>query len=183
MSETPYEIDPKLIGHHRCYSDALFAIDLTDANGAILPHQPLTVRGGRYNEFVFRHTKKEIPAAGAVIMLREKKAPSRSPRPQKMPQPSVYVVHLGFGPKIASLILVDSLRQQNIPVFQNLACDSLSTQLRDAEQKGVKYTIIIGQKEFVEGTAILRNMEARSQEHVPQSSVISQLKRIAKATV
>lgn len=180
MSETPYEIDPKLIGHHHCYSDALFAIDITDEEGAMLPHQPITVRGGRYSEFVFRHTKKDIPAAGAVVVLKEKKAPSRSPRPHKIATPSVYVVHLGFGPKIASLILIDSLRRQKVPVFQNLACDSLSTQLRDAEKKGVKYTVIIGQKEFVEGTVILRDMHARSQEHVPQDTVISQLKRIAK---
>lgn len=182
MSETPYEIDPKLIGHHQCYSDALFAIDINDEEGVCLPHQPLTIRGGRYNEFVYRHTKQDIPAAGAVIVLREKKAPSRTPRPTRSAQPSVYVVQLGFGPKITSLILIDSLRQAKVPVLQNLACDSLSTQLRDAEQKGVKYTVIIGQKEFVEGTVILRDMQARSQEHIPIGSVITQLRRVTRTT-
>jgi len=113
-------------------------------------------------------------------MLREKKAPSRSPRPQKKSHPSIYVVHLGFGPKITSLILVDSLRKAEIPVYQSLACDSLSTQLRDAERKGVKHTVIIGQKEYVEGTVILRDMHARNQEHIPHDSVISHLRRITK---
>lgn len=177
MSDTPYEIDPKLIGHHQCYSDALFAIDITDADGVNLPHQPLHIRGGRYSEFVYRHTKRDIPAAGAVVILKEKKAPIRTPRTQRGALPSVYVVQLGFGPKIASLILIDSLRRASVPVLQNLTCDSLSKQLRDAEAKGVKYTLIIGQKEYVEGTVILRDMEARSQEHVPLTSVVSALKR------
>lgn len=180
MSETAYEIDPKLIGHHHCYSDALFAIDINDEDGMAMPHAPLHIRGGRYDEFMYRHTKKEIPAAGAVIVMREKKAPARTPRAPKAATPSVYVVQLGFGPKISSLMLIDQLRKENVPVFQNLACDSLSTQLRDAEARGVKYTVIIGQKEYVDGTVILRNMEARSQEHVPMDGLISQLKRVSK---
>lgn len=180
MSETPYEIDPKLIGHHQCYSDAIFAIDINDDSGVVIKDSPLSIRGGRYDEFILRHTKQEIPGAGAVVILKEKKAPARPPRVPKTAIPSVYVVQLGFGPKISSLMLVDALRKENMPVFQNLACDSLSTQLRDAEARGVKYTVIIGQKEYVDGTVILRNMHARSQEHVPIGSLISQLKRVTK---
>jgi histidyl-tRNA synthetase len=183
MSETPYEIDPKLIGHHECYSDALFALDIADAEGVKMTNPPVYIRGGRYSEFVHRHTKQEISAAGAVIVLRDKKAPSRTPRAQKTAVPSVYVVQLGFGPKITSLMLIDELRKEQVPVFQNLACDSLSTQLRDAEARGVKYTVIIGQKEHVDHTVILRNMHARSQEHVPIASLVSQLKRMSQATV
>jgi histidyl-tRNA synthetase len=183
MSETPYEIDPKLIGHHHCYSDALFALDIEDEDGTRIAHPPVYIRGGRYSEFLHRHTKQEISAAGAVIVLRDKKAPSRTPRAHKTATPSVYVVQLGFGPKITSLMLIDELRKEHVPVFQNLACDSLSTQLRDAEARGVKYTVIIGQKEHVDHTVILRNMHARSQEHVPIASLVSQLKRMSQATV
>ena len=177
MSETPYEIDPKLMGHHHCYSEALFALDINDENGKRATDPALYVRGGRYSEFTYRHTKQDIPAAGAVMVLREKKAPARNPRAPKQGEPSVYVVQLGFAPKITSLMLIDRLRQENVPVYQNLTCDSLSTQLRDAEKRGVKYTVIIGQKEHVEGTVILRDMHARSQENVPMGSLIAQLKR------
>lgn len=178
MSETPYEIDPKLLGHHHCYSDALFAMDFNDEDGAVIPNSPLYIRGGRYDEFILRHTKQEIPAVGAVVVMREKKAPVRIPKPNKVAIPSVYVVQLGFGPKISSLLLIEQLRKEQVPVFQNLACDSLSTQLRDAETRGVKYTVIIGQKEYVDKTVILRDMAARSQEHVPMHSLVSELKRI-----
>jgi histidyl-tRNA synthetase len=178
MSEIAYEIDPKLIGHHECYNDALFAIDLLLEDGSRDTDTPLQIRGGRYNEFVQRNTKRVIPAVGAVAILKSKKAPARLPRSPEH-TPAVYVVQLGFGPKVRSLQLVDTLRKANIPVFQNLASDSLSTQLRAAEALGVKYTVIMGQKEFVEGTVILRDMDARNQEPVPLKDLTHKLKKMA----
>lgn len=183
MSNTPYEIDPKLIGHHQCYSEALFALDINDTSDTRIDNPPIYARGGRYTEFTLRHTQQHIPAAGAVVILRDKKTPARTPRAEKRADPSVYVVQLGFGPKITSLMLIEKLRTEHIPVYQNLACDSLSTQLRDAEKRGVKYTVIIGQKEYVDGTVILRDMEARSQENVSLDSIVSQLKRSRKVMV
>ena len=177
MSETPYEIDPKLIGHHHCYSDALFAIDLLDEDGARPAATPLQIRGGRYNTFMGRHLRQEVPAVGAVVVLREKKAPQRTPRPPRKTSPSVYVIQLGFGPKIRSLLLVDELRRAGVPSLHSLASDSLSTQLRDAEARGVRYTVIVGQKEFVENTVILRDMQERKQDTIPLDAIIGRLKR------
>lgn len=179
MSDTPYEIDPKMLGHHECYSDALFAIDVIDAEGGTTP---LSVRGGRYDELVYRKTKSRTSASGAVIVLKGAKLPARIPR-AKESIPSVYVVQLGFGPKVRSLLLIDSLRRAGIPVFHDLTSDSLSTQLRDAEARGVRYTVIVGQKEFVEHSVILRDMGARNQEHIPADSLIKKLKRQVAAVV
>lgn len=174
MSETPYEIDPKMIGHHEYYSDAIFSLDIPQDS----PEQPipLSVRGGRFSEFVYQTTRTRTPAVGAVIILKNSKAPARVPRP-KQSTPSVYVVQLGFGPKIKSLLLIESLRRAGVPVFHNLASDSLSTQLREAEARGVKYTLIIGQKEFVDNTVIFRDMSVRNQEYVDVETIIRRLKR------
>lgn len=181
MADTQYEIDPKLIGHHDCYSDALFAIDILNDEGALDETAEITTRGGRYNQFVYKNTKKQIPAAGAVMVLRNKKAPARTPK-AKLADPTVYVVQLGFGPKVKSLILIDELRRNGINVLQNLASDSLSAQLRDAEKKGVKYVVIIGQKEFVENTVILRDMVGRNQDIVNVSTLPGRLKRFSAVT-
>jgi len=172
MSETPYEIDPKMLGRHEYYSDALFTLDfpVSDVPSA------LSVRGGRFDEFAHRHTRTRTPVVGAVVVLKDSKAPSRVPRPKNTP-PAVYVVQLGFGPKIKSLLLIERLRQAGIPVMHNLASDSLSTQLREAEAEQVRYTVIIGQKEFVDGTVILRDMNVRNQEFIPVDALIKKLKR------
>lgn len=176
MSETPYEIDPKMLGHYDCYSEALFSIELMDKDDMPLSNSPIIARGGRYDAFVKKNTRQRVPAAGSVIILREKKAPSRAPK-TKLDDPSVYVVQLGFGPKIRSLLIIDELRKAGVPVLQNLASDSLSAQLRHAEELGVKHTIIVGQKEFVENTVILRDMQERNQEHIPLEQLVRHLKK------
>lgn len=182
LVNTQYEIDPKLIGHHECYSDALFVIDVLDEEGTRDLESPLMISGGRYNQFVHLNTKRQISAAGAVVVLKNKKSPSRQPK-VKMEEPSVYVVQLGFGPKMKSLLLIDELRKAGIHVHQNLASNSLSEQLRDAEARGVKYTVIIGQKEFVENAVILRDMDERHQEQISFSSLTSRLKRSPQVAV
>lgn len=174
MSNTSYEIDPKMMGHHECYSDAIFSLDINSDEENF--ESPISVKGGRFDEFVYRTTRTRTPAVGAVVVLKNSKAPARAPR-LKSQTPSVFVVQLGFGPKVRSLMLIDSLRRAGVSVFHDLASDSLSAQLREAEARGVKYTLIIGQKEFVENTIILRDMEARNQEYVDEDTLVRLLKR------
>jgi len=177
MSETPYEIDPLLLGDNSCYSDALFALDFLDKDGNRLTHAPFVARGGRYNNFMNKFSDEPKAAAGAVLVLKEKKAPLRAHGVARKENPSVYVIQLGFGPKIRSLLLIDELRQAGIPVYQNLASDSLSEQLRDAENRKVRYAVIIGQKEYSEKNVILRDIGAANQESVQISSLLGRLKR------
>lgn len=174
MSEAPYEIDPKMIGHHELYSDALFSID---DYGTPEENSPVVLtRGGRFDEYLFRKTKSHIPAAGAVVTLKNTKPAGRIPKP-KFPDSAVYVVQLGLGPKMRSLMIIDELRRSGIQVEHDLASDSLSTQLRRAEDRGARYTIIIGQKEYVEQTVILRDMRERNQEQISLEQLVKKLRR------
>lgn len=178
MSEAPYEIDTKMLGHHEYYSDAIF--DLSFASEE--EDAAITLRGGRYDEFVFRKTKKRIPAAGSVAILHNKTLPSRLPR-LKNKAPDTYVIQLGFGPKVRSLLLLDNLRKAGVMVHHDLANDSLSAQLRHAEELGVKFVLIMGQKEYVDGTIIMRDMHARKQEAIDPDLAIRRLKRGIGVTV
>jgi histidyl-tRNA synthetase len=183
VSATPYEIDPKLIGHHQCYSDTLFTIDILDQEDQRVPDAPLFVSGGRYNHFTEAQIPGAPPAAGAVIVLRNTPAPKRLPRSLMPDNSAVYVVHIGYGPKIRSLLLVDTLRRAGMAVQHNLLEDSLSTQLRDAEAKGARYALITGQKEYVDGTVVLRDLQARTQEAIPFEQIAGRLKRFNAVTV
>jgi len=155
----------------------LFAIDLRDDDDVPLADEPFYIRGGRYNSFTDKHLPNAVPAAGAIVVMRNTQAPKRSPKPVLPSKDGVYIVQLGFGPKIKSLLLVDELRQAGVAVQQNLAVDSLSAQLRDAERTGARYAVIMGQKEFVDGTVILRDMQGRTQEAIPLDQITSRLKR------
>ncbi len=179
MTNTPYEINPRLISNHEYYSDALFKIEIPTEGD--LP-TPLLIQGGRFDDFLYRQTKKKTSAVGAVAILKNQASPSRLPR-TKLAVPSVYIIQLGFGPKVRSLLLIDELRREGILVWQDLANDSLSAQLRDAENKLVSHVIIIGQKEYVDGTAIVRDMQARKQEAVPFNQLTKRIKRASEQKV
>lgn len=179
MTGTPYEIDPRLIGHHRCYSDTLFTFELRGMEEKPLIDPPLTIRGGRLDAFVKHVFNIETPATGAVVIWNSKKAPTRMPRPQHS-KPSIFMVQLGFGPKIKSLMLLDLLKSADIPVHQALVSDSLSEQLRQAENTNVPFSIILGQKEFIENSIIIRDMRSRSQQNIPFDAIIPHLKRLLK---
>jgi histidyl-tRNA synthetase len=172
MSEAHYEIDTKMLGHHEYYSDAIFDI-VFDTNTS---SAPVTIKGGRYDEFVFRKTKKRISAAGSVVILHNKTLPNRLPKYKKN-NADTFIIQLGFGPKIRTLLLIDELRRTGIRVHHDLANDSLSAQLRKAENMGVKYVLIMGQKEYVDGTIIMRDMVARKQEAIQPDVAIKRLKR------
>lgn len=173
MTESPYEIDPKMLSHHEYYSDALFCIE---NNTPSEDGSTVSVKGGRFDEFFYRKTKRRISAVGAVVTLKNSKQPSRMPK-GKAVDPEVYIVQLGFGPKVRSLMIVEELKKAGIHVRHDLASDSLSAQLRDAEARNVRYTIIIGQKEYVEQNFILRDMKKRNQENLPIDALLKKLKR------
>lgn len=178
MSGIPFEIDSKLIGHHDCYSDALFAIEVLDANSQRLSQSPLHIRGGRYSTFVSKMSKTKIPAVGAVVILKDKKIPEHIPVPRAKKTPDVYLVQLGFGPKVKSLLLIEELKQAGMSVYQDVTSDSLSSQLRDAESKNARFALIIGHKEFIEGTIIVRDLKLRNQECIPLTQITSRLKTL-----
>lgn len=176
IAQIPYEIDSKLMGHHLCYSDALFTMGPADPS----TDSPITVRGGRYDEFVKRLTKQNVPATGAVMILRSRKVPARIPKLEDSLR-SIFVVQLGFGPKIRSLLLMEDLKRADMEAYQELSSDSLSDQLRQAEALDVPYSLILGQKEYVDHTVIVRDMKSRSQESIPANMIVSHMKRLVRA--
>ena len=181
MTGTPYEIDPRLVGHQHCYADTLFTIELRDENDRPISEPPLVVRGGRLDAFVTHIIKTDVPAVGAVVMRSGKKIPARHVAALRRADiPSVFMVHLGFAPKIRCLMLLDTLKAADISVHQALVSDSLSEQLRQAEAYNVPFSLILGQKEFVENSIIVRNMRSRSQQNIPFDTLIPHLKRLLK---
>lgn len=176
-----YVIDNTLVGHPDVYRGTCFGMTPTPEYEAGR-EAPLQMRGGRFDAFMRHHTGRDTSAAGAVITLKGRKVPRQLSFPKSHTSPAVYVVQLGFGPKMRTLLFLDELRTAGIPVMQNLACDSLSTQLRDAEARGVKYVVIIGQKEYVEQTAIFRDLDRRHQETLPLPEIMKRLRTLNRKT-
>lgn len=137
--------------------------------------------GGRYDNLAkLIGAKKSVPAVGGAIGLdRVLMMPGvKAPAPRIMKKPKVYFIQIGFEAKLKSLSVIEVLRKARIPIIQSLSKDSLSAQLAIAEKTGVPHVIIFGQKEALDQTVIVRNMENRSQDTVKLDKLSEYLKNI-----
>jgi len=66
-------------------------------------------------------------------------------------------------------------------VAESLGRDSLKAQMSRADRFGVKYTLLLGQKEALEDTVIIRDMKTGKQETVKLEKAVKEMaKRIKK---
>jgi histidyl-tRNA synthetase len=141
---------------------------------------PLAIAGGGRYDYLARAlgSKKDVPAVGASIGVdRVIALPTyNAPMPKIIKKSKIYFIQLGFEAKLRSLEVIEILRKARIPVLHSLNKDSLSIQLGNAERLGLPYSLILGQKEALDRTVIIRNMENRSQETVKISDLAEYIK-------
>jgi len=158
-----YELDTTLLSERETATHTLFEI----LHGAKNEFTPIA-RGGRYDEVARKLLKTSIPAIGVIFTF---KAPARAtmPAPQMRgnKKPKIFFIYVGPEAKRKSLVVIDMLRESRIPLEQSLGRDKFSAQLLAAEKLRVPWTIIMGHKEALDGTVIVRHMDTRSQEIIP----------------
>ena len=180
MMEIPYEINNTLVRGLDYYSRTVF--EIIDNGVANENNEPLTVAGGGRYDYLARYlgNKKDIPAVGGAIgidrMMLSPNYQKQSPRIVK--KPKVFFIQLSFDAKLKSLAVIEILRKAKIPMAQSLSKDSLGTQLGIAEKLQVPYTIILGQKEAIDNTVIVRNMGNRSQDTISIAKLAEYLKNL-----
>jgi histidyl-tRNA synthetase len=173
----PYEIDKLLVRGLSYYTHTVFEIIETDEEG-----RSMTIAGGGRYDYLGKElgSKKDLPAMGGSIGIdRIVERPwFKDLAPRIMKKPKVYFIQVGLDAKLKSLNVIEILRKAHIPVMQALSKDSLSAQLAVAEKAGVPYTIIFGQKEAMESSVMVRNMETRGQDCVPIAELHTYLKQL-----
>jgi histidyl-tRNA synthetase len=175
--DIPYQIDKLLVRGLSYYTHTVFEIMETDEEGKTMT----IAAGGRY-DYLGKQlgSKKDLPAMGGSIgmdrIIEQSWFKDLSPRIMK--KPKVYFIQVGLDAKLKSLNVIEILRKAHIPVMQALSKDSLSAQLAVAEKAGVPYTIIFGQKEAMENSVIVRNMDTHSQDCIPVSELHTYLKQL-----
>jgi len=176
-SNIPYEIDHTLVRGLDYYSHTVFEFFTvaTHENEKVLA----LGGGGRYDGLAkaMGHNKN-VEAVGLALgvdrILEIADEHAFSPKIRKPAK--FYFIQLGFEARAQALGIIEVLRELNIPIKHSLSKDSLSAQLANAEQLSIPYSIIFGQKEALDGTVIVRNLETRKQDIV----TISELKKYIK---
>ena len=178
-AKVPYILNPHLVRGLDYYTRTVFEF-LPEEN---IGPQSTIIAGGRYDRLIDILGGTKTPAAGwamgmerVILALKEK----NSSVPEIGIRPKVFLAQLGDAAKRKSLVLFENLRKAGIEVKSSLGRDSIKSQLRIANRLGVKYTLIFGQKEALEGTIIIREMETGIQETVLLDKIVDAMKKRLK---
>ena len=179
-----YSINNHLVRGLDYYSRTVFEIVQGFEEGGEDDKTPLALAGGGRYDYLAKNlrSKKDVPAMGASIGVDRVIAhPTHKPiNPRILKRPKIFFIQLGFEAKLKCLEVVEILRKAKIPLQHSLTKDKLSGQLGIAEKLGIPYTIILGQREALDGTVIVRNMKTRSQETVKMEKLPDYLKKNLK---
>ena len=144
---------------------------------------PALAGGERYDKLVELLGGGKTEAAGWAIGLERviefmKRKEIKIPKGRQ--EPRVFLAQLGDLAKKRSLILFEQFRKAGIPLKASFTRDSIKSQLRIANKIGVKFTLILGQREALDGNIILRDMESSVQETIPLEQITETVKKRLK---
>lgn len=171
--DIPYRIDNNLILDRRHCSQTVFRISRGADN-----KEEIIADGSRYDGMAKKiGLKKDIPAIELKIFTK-KLTDNPIISSLKIKTPFFFFIQLGFEAKLKGLNIIDMLRKAKIIVCQSLSRDMLGGQIALAEKMRMPYTLIMGKKESMENTIMVRNMDTRAQEIIPMDNLTAYLKRI-----
>lgn len=178
--ELPYHLNPYLVRGLDYYTKTVFEIVNDSGEGRKVG---TLAAGGRYDNLVKILSGKPTPACGGaggieriIELIKQQQIKFR----MISPQPKVFLAQLGVLAKRKSLKLFEEFREAGISVTESFSRDSLKAQLRIADRLGVRYSLILGQKEALEGTIIVREMTTGKQEVAKLDKIVKEMKKKLK---
>lgn len=179
-SDVPYFLDTHLVRGLDYYSRTAFEIFEEEDSTTVVESPSIAIAaGGRYDYLSRILSNKNIPAMGGalgidrIVQLMGKGGIKI--KTAKMPK--IFFIQLGAMAKYKSLKIIEMFRLGHIPLTQSLSKDTLKSQLRIASKLDMSYALILGQKEALENSIIIKEMETGSQETVPIERVADIMKK------
>ncbi|MFH1207072.1 MAG: histidine--tRNA ligase [Patescibacteria group bacterium] len=183
--EIPYVLNSRLVRGLDYYTGTAFEIwPVVEGENAGNPSA--LCGGGRYDVLVKQLGGQPTPAigfaAGIERLINEIKA--RDIKVGVPAAPEVFVAQLGDAARKKALRLFEDLRRDGLRVAETFSKDGIKPQMEMANKLGVKYALILGPKEMLDGTILIRDMENGIQETVDFQKIIPEIhKRLAKNNV
>lgn len=173
--EVGYVLNPRLVRGLDYYNRTVFEFWTPDDELG----QMSLGGGGRYDSLVEHLGGRPTPAAGFAggverVITKLHELQRQPPAP---PRPSVYLAQLGDPARKKMLRLFEDLRAEGVRVAESLIKDGLKQQLEVANRLGAQYTLIIGQKELMDDTILIRDMENGIQEIVDFKKTVMEVKK------
>lgn len=174
----PYTLNTRLVRGLDYYSKGVFEIVQRDSES----QQATLAAGGRYDKLIEILGGRPDGVTGAAFGLERiislmKESGMKVP---ESPKPKLFLAQLGDLGRKKSLKLFEELRRSGLKTIESLGRDSIKSQLKIAEKFEVPLTLILGQKEALDGDIIIRDMSTGIQEVVRMDKVVEEAKKRLK---
>lgn len=175
MSDVPYTINSNLIESPEFVTHTIFRIVATEKG----KKEPMIVAwGARWAGLAKKiGFKKDFPGVSGEILLKKISKQDQKDL-HKIKKPRFYFIQVGQEAKLKSLHVIETLRQAKIPLYHSLTKDKLTAQLASAEQIKTPHMLIMGQKESMEHSVLVRNTTDRSQDAVHIHEIATHIKKL-----
>lgn len=135
--------------------------------------------GGRFDNLIEQMGGRPTPACGfgigverAILKIKEKNIPIVAEDAA-----DIFIAQLGDQARRKAMVMFEDMRRAGFKVKEAMTKNSLKGQLEAANQLGVKYTLILGQKEIMDGTILIRDMESGIQEVIDYKKIIGEVEK------
>ncbi len=167
-----YELSGHVLGSRDVWSHALYEVSARDAEtGARIPF----ASGGRYDPLASRFAKQ--PEQAAMITLSCEMRGSTQLKASERAEPGIFFAHIGIESRRRALPAIEQLRRAGIPIHHSLTYERLGDQMIAANALRVPVILILGHKEAMENTILVRTVASNSQEAVPLADLPGYLRR------
>lgn len=174
----PYVLNSYLVRGLDYYTKTVFEI----CEEKDVSRQGALAGGGRYDNLVEMFKGKSTPAVGAAAGIERiiNFIKGQDIRVSEGEGPKVFIIQLGDLGKRKALKLFEEFQNKGIKVGEAFSKPSIKSQLKIADKEGVKLALILGQREALEESIIVRDMESGAQETVPLEKVFNEVKKRLK---
>ncbi len=176
-----YRLAPHLVRGLDYYTHTTFEFILESDKDEVAP---LVLGGGGRYDYLLEElgAPEATPAVGAAMGIERVILAIKGSGVEITPdtRPDVFLAQIGETARKRAFKLFDELRQEGIAVASNISKNKLSDQLSIASKREARTTLILGQKEMMDNTIIIRDMEAGSQETIDQAKLMAELKKRLK---
>ena len=166
----PYTIDGNLVGDPDVDTETIFTINAENEK------EPLAY-GSRFNKLAKKiGQKRDLPAVYINLSFRTKKV-LKKVKPKKY-LPQFYLIQFGPEAKLKSFLIMHELHKAGVRVSHSIAKDKLAGQMSVAENSNIPYILLLGQKEALENSVVVRNTITRAQETIPIINLAGYIKKL-----
>lgn len=166
-----YTIDARMVRGLDYYTNTVFEIKYSG-----LGAQDTILAGGRYNGLAEEIGGKSIPGIGFAagmerLLLTLEKEKVDLPESSEL---DIYLVTIGEEARKEAIKLLYQLRNKGYRVETDYLERGMKSQLKAADRLMVKYAIILGDDELVQGKAIIKNMQTGEQEEIALEKILEE---------